>query len=114
MSKIAYFNITIGLRGCYMPDNAFTVRVTTRRELRAIIAGECATMRDAHGFGGSQKDIAATVAAIWRETRKGARKSFYPFVIGFGRVRDASDRPFGVFVGHATREEWEEYQAQYE
>lgn len=104
-----YFTISTGLRGCYMPDNAFTVRARSRRELKAVVADECRVSREAYGYGGSQKEIAATVAAIWRETGKGKRRSFYPYAIGFGRTRDASDRPFGVFVAHATRTEYLAY-----
>ena len=36
-----YFTIMQGLRGCYMPDNAYTIQCETRRDLKAAIAGMC-------------------------------------------------------------------------
>ncbi len=33
-----YFNVSHGLRGCYMPDNSQIVKVTTRRELKEHVA----------------------------------------------------------------------------
>ena len=34
---MAYFCIAQGLRGCYMPDNAYMVKVNSRKELKAIL-----------------------------------------------------------------------------
>lgn len=110
MSKVAYFNVVNGLRGCLVPDSAFVARVTTRRDLHAIIAGECAILREAYRFGGSQKELSRVTQALWRETRKGARKATLPHAIGFGDK--AGQLTYGLHVGHATREDWEEYQSQ--
>lgn len=103
-----YFHISVGLRGCYMPDGAFVVKVKSRKELRAIVSDECYHAREAYGYGGSQKEISWMCAKMWKET-KAKRPSYLPYAIGFGRTRDANDRPFGVFVRHATRTEYVEY-----
>lgn len=61
-----YFHFMSGLRGCYMPDNAFVIRCDTRRELRSAIAYECDSMREAYGHGAPAREITATAAALWR------------------------------------------------
>ena len=101
-----YFHISTGLRGCYMPDQSFVIRADTRQMLKTIVEGECEASLEAYGFGDSKAERARVMAAVWRETRKNARKSVYPYAIGFGRSRAKSDRPFGVFIGHATRAEY--------
>jgi hypothetical protein len=58
-----YFNIMSGLRGCYMPDSAYTVRVDTRKELKAILA-DCAEYLDGPGL--SKRNIAWLAAQVWR------------------------------------------------
>lgn len=100
-----YFHISNGLRGCYLPDNSFVVAVPTRRELKQIVESECDNMREAFGFGGSRKEIAAEVAFAWRYFRK-----TFCIAIPFGRSRSTTDRPFGVFIMSATRDEYLEYQ----
>ena len=80
----------------------------TRKALKACVENECRDMRDAHGFGGSKAEIAHIVAHVWREA-KAKRKPYLPYAIGFRRSRDANDRPFGVFIGHATRAEFVEF-----
>ena len=108
-----YFDISNGLRGRYMPDNAFILAVKTRRDLMRAIASECSDMREAFGFGGTKREIARTVALVWREYKKPGR-AFYPYAIGFGRSRDSSDRPFGVFIGYSSRTEYLEWMKQNE
>jgi hypothetical protein len=98
-----YFHISSGLRGCYMPDNAFVAKCDTRRELRAIVEYDANDMIEAYGFGYSKAARASVVAQVWREATGKAPKSHYDHVIGFGRTRAKSDRPFGLFISHATR-----------
>ncbi len=101
-----YFQISSGLRGCYMPDNAFVARFDTRRELRARVEYEARDMIEAYGYGYSKADRAAVVAQVWREAKGRAPKSAYDHVIGFGRTRSKDDRPFGLFISHATRADY--------
>lgn len=107
-----YFHLSTGLRGCYMPDTAHVVRCKTRRQLRNMIEWDRRDMIEAYGFGESKRVVAAVVAQVWRETHKGARKSSLPYAIGFGHTRSRDDRPFGIFIGHATRAEYLEYLAE--
>ena len=104
-----YFHISSGLRGCYMSDDSFMLAAKTRRELKSAVTYECDSCREAYGFGGPKKEINALVAHIWREAKQKTGKPYLPYAIGFGCSREASDRPFGVFIGHATRAEYVEY-----
>ena len=103
---MAYFHISSGLRGCYMSDNAHIARFQTRRELLAFVEYEARDMIEAYGYGYSKRDRAAIVARIWREVSGKLPKSFYDHVIGFGCTRNTSDRPFGLFISHATRADY--------
>ena len=82
-----------------MPDNSYIVGYATRARLKTFLVDECLRSREAYGFGGSKKEIAAVAAQIWR----GDNHDYLPFVIGFGRTHAANDRPFGVFVSEATK-----------
>ena len=107
-----YFHLSNGLRGCYMPDRAAILAVSSRRELKKAIEYECSDMREAYGFGGSKADIATTVAWVWREwalRHKRQSKGYLPIAIGFGRSRSKNDRPFGVFIEPVSRSEYLEY-----
>ena len=94
-----YFQISSGLRGCYMPDCSYVVGCITRAKLKAILMDECERLREAYGFGGSKKEITSVVTQMWRSERR----DYLPFAIGFGRTRAADDRPFGVFVSRSTK-----------
>jgi len=104
-----YFHISSGLRGCYMPDNAYVTKFDTRKALRAFVESEARDMAEAYGFGYSAADRAAVVAQVWREARGRHKKSHYDHVIGFGRTRSRAERPFGLFISHATRADYLEY-----
>ncbi|TIT73389.1 MAG: hypothetical protein E5W57_28230 [Mesorhizobium sp.] len=98
MSK--YFHIMTGLRGCYMPDNAYVIRVDTRRELKAAIEDEARLCRDSGFVGCSKSAVASLAAAAWREAHK-RNPSIYPHVAPFGDscvYRDAC-RISGIRVG---------------
>lgn len=101
-----YFWTANGLRGCYMPDNSSVIKCDTRRELRAFVESESRDMIEAHGFGYSERDRAAIVARVWAEAKGRFPKARYDHVIGFGRTRSRSDRPFGLFLSHATRADY--------
>ena len=97
---MAYFEISNGLRGCYLPDSVNLVRCGTRRALRVALASACDYARGDGQVGGSKREIAGVAAAAWR-TRRG---SGLPYVIGFGPRGGA--RGYGVFVASATRADW--------
>jgi len=103
-----YFCIQTGLRGCYMPDDCYHIKVTSRKELKSIVASECDSMRGAYGFGGPAKEISSTIAHIWREANSKKNKPYLPYAIGFGRSRARTDRPFAVFIAHADKRDYEE------
>lgn len=65
-----YYTIGQGLRGCYMPDSVYTIRVDTRRALKQVLEWEAESIRDAGGVGLSKRTIAALAAACWRDWPK--------------------------------------------
>jgi len=94
-----YFTIMTGLRGCYMPDNAFTFKVDTRRELKEIIAYEADTQSCEGAFVGlNKKAVAWASAHAWKKGSKGA-------ILPFGR-RGENNKPFSIEVTIATRQEY--------
>jgi hypothetical protein len=101
-----YAFISSGLRGCYMPDSAQMQQFKTRRELRQYVESEAQYMREAYGYGGDKKTIQSVCAYAWRSRKKGWG---YNLAIPFGRTRSKTDRPFGLFIGHATRREYLEF-----
>lgn len=101
-----YVHVSNGLRGCYMPDNSSIMEFATRKELKSFLVSESDDMRDAYGYGGTKQEIASVAAFAWKNRKKGWN---YDIAIGFGRSRAANDRPFGLFLGHATRHEFAEY-----
>lgn len=99
-----YYHISNGLRGCYLPDNSYIVRVDTRRELKNLIIFECAQMAEAYGRGSSARDVVALVARIWRDHRVAG----LDYVFSFSQD-DGQSWPFGLFVSRATRADFVEY-----
>lgn len=105
---MAYFNISTGLRGCYMADNMYIVRCHTRRELRAVIESEADSYRDA-GFVGANKAAIAHIAAIaWRNRRK----SQLPYALPLAPPHARDSYCHGIFVASANRSEYLEYIAE--
>lgn len=107
---MAYFTIMTGLRGCYMPDQSYTIKCDTRRELKEVIAEEAdRAVGDGDGGGDqvvglSKKAIAAFVAQCWRD-RKDARWSM-DYALGWGYRGQISGKPYGIFVSRATRADY--------
>lgn len=102
---MAYFNISTGLRGCYMPDNAYIVRCNTRRELRAIIAGEADSYRDAGFIGANQRAISWLAAIAWRNRRKYQ----LPYALPLAPPHARNNYCHGIFIATASRDEYREY-----
>ena len=99
---MAYFTIYQGLRGCYMPDSAYTIRAATRRELKEALAWEADSIRDAGHIGCSKRAIAWLAAAAWRQRKAVSGEYVAPY-----RRTDQTHYPYalGVFVG-ATRQDY--------
>ncbi|RWF33769.1 hypothetical protein [Mesorhizobium sp.] len=100
MSK--YFHVSQGLRGCYMPDTAYVIRVDTRRDLKSALEWEARDIRDAGFVGLNRRAVARLAAAAWREAHK-KQPSIYPWVAGYGQ---AGNHAFGLHVSAATRAEY--------
>lgn len=98
-----YFSISVGLRGCYMPDSAYVVKVSTRRELKEVVESEARSLRDAEYVGVSKRNVASIVATAWRDT--GAT---LPYAIPY-RNMDQNYYHYGIFIGNATESEYLEY-----
>jgi len=105
-----YFHISNGLRGCYMFDNSYVVACNTRKELKAAIEYDARDMREAYGFGGSKKDVAAIAAQAWK--RANVKDYGLPVCLPFGR--DKGNYPYGIFVSTATQKAYREYCAESE
>ena len=98
---MAYFTIYQGLRGLYMPDSAYIIRASSRRELKSALAWEADSIRDAGGIGMNKKAIAWLANAAWK-----ARKSSGEYVAPYGwKGMDSRPYALGVVTG-ATREEY--------
>lgn len=99
-----YFHIALGMRGCYMPDSSYVVKVDTRRELKAVVEDEAQRLRDGGYVGASKREVTSTVADAWRNMRA-ARRSPYPFVVPYG-MRPGAMRPYAIHIAHSTRADW--------
>ena len=100
-----YFNISAGLRGCYLDDSAYVIQAATRRELKARIEAEAAEWKNAGYIGANQKAIATIAAAAWRDRKK----TQLPYALPLAPSHSPKNYAFGVFVSSATRDEWKEY-----
>lgn len=103
-----YFHISTGLRGAYMPDNAYVIRATTRRELKSAIESEARDYRDA-GFVGANKRAIAWLANIaWKEAKK-TSPSYLPYCLELAPDHARGNYCNGIFVCTSTRTEFKEY-----
>lgn len=101
-----YFHIMSGLRGCYMPDSSYVIKVDTRCELKSVIEGEVRhQIHDCDFKGGDKKTIAWAAAKAWREAQEDWRGN--SAVIPFGKGKE---RPFSIVISVATRREWKDSQ----
>lgn len=89
-----YFNILIGLRGCYMPDSAYVVAVKTRRDLKSILASEYKMYAD-ESAPTRKREIASVAATLWRRSPRD-RDSHLSTVIPTGPG-------YGIQVSPTTR-----------
>jgi hypothetical protein len=102
-SKIYYFTVSKGLRGCYMPDSCYVIACKTRRELREALDWEARDIREAFDAGCSKRAVSWLANAAWK-----ARKSYgLPYVAEYGNRNGAKvNYCFGLFCSTASREEW--------
>lgn len=106
MSK--YFCISNGPRGCYMPDNAYFVRVDTRRELKELLESEAYYLRDAGFVGASKRNIASLAAMAWREAHK-SNPDYLPHVLPLAPGHSRDNYCYGLFVSVESRADYLEY-----
>lgn len=99
-----YFSVSTGLRGCYLPDNAYTIKVDTRRELKSTITFEADSYADAGFVGASKKAVAWLAAEAWREAHKPS-PAFLSLCLPLAREK-RSGYAFGIFVAPATRQDY--------
>ncbi len=93
---MAYFTVFQGLRGCYMPESAYTIRATTRRDLKSALQWEADSIRDAGMVGCSKRAVAWLAATAWRNRRRASGEFVAPY-----RNAEQKHYPYalGVFVG---------------
>ncbi len=99
-----YFAISVGLRGCYMPDSSYLIKADTRRELKRALEGEAQASPDSDTIGLSKRAIASLAAAAWREAGK-ARPSPYDHVAPY-RHKGQDSYPYGLFVSVSNRADY--------
>lgn len=106
-SRIYYFTVSQGLRGCYMPDSCYIIQAKTRRELRAALEWEASYIREAFDAGCSKRAVSWLANAAWK-----ARKRYgLPYVAEYGNRSGSSvNYCFGLQCATASREEWNESQ----
>lgn len=106
-SRLYYFWIAQGLRGCYMLDSSYVIAVKTRRELREALEWEARDIREAFDAGCSKRAVAWLANAAWK-----ARKRYgLPYVAEYGNCSgNKINYCFGLNCSTASREEWKESQ----
>lgn len=100
---MAYFTIMTGLRGCYMPDNAYTIKCDTRRELKSAIAWEANSYRDAGFVGGNKRAIAWLAAKAWASRKA---PSVYPYVMPLRQGNQPGNWAHSIECVLATRQDY--------
>jgi hypothetical protein len=101
--KTFYFHISQGLRGCYMPDNSYAVKVTTRKQLKSILKSGAYYIRDAGFVGCSKRAVQWLAAECWRNRAKATLGSVVPY-----KYKGQSGYPYGLFCSVATKDDYEE------
>jgi hypothetical protein len=102
---MAYFWIEYGLRGAYCDGNGYIIQCSTRRELKAAIAWEADSLRDAGMIGASKRAVASLAADAWRALK---RPSVYPYVMPVSN-NGRDSYAWGIHCAPSTRREYLEY-----
>ncbi len=100
-----YFSVSTGLRGAYLPDNAYVIKADTRRELKSVIASEADGYADAGFVGASKKAVAWLAAAGWKNAQQASTPRYLSLCLPLAREK-GSGYAFGIFVSPATRAEY--------
>lgn len=105
MAKAHYFFLSAGLRGGYMPDSGYHVRVTSRRELKSLVESEANYRRDGT-VGLSRRAVTAFVAEAWR--RRDDSRWTLDLALPFrdAGALDPSHYPNAIFLSRSTRAEY--------
>ncbi len=101
----AYFFIEYGLRGCYADGNGWIAQVSTRRELKDIIASE---LSNVDGYGANKKAIAWLANAAWKRLK--SKKPARGFLVLPIKPNGCSGYHMGLHIDTSTRADWLEYQ----
>lgn len=88
-----------------MPDNCYTIRATTRRELKSVIESEAEIYRDAGFIGANKRAITWLAATVWREAQK-ARPAYLPHCLALAPSHARDNYCHGIFVSTSTRAEY--------
>ena len=102
-----YFTIWHGLRGCYMPDSAYIIHATTRKNLKSVLEQEAYYIRDAGGVGLSKRSIASLAAAVWKDRKASSGEYVSPYRWTY---QDSYPYALGVFTGMTRKEYLEQDQ----
>lgn len=101
-----YFTIAQGLRGCYMPDSCYEIRVQSRRELRAALQWEADSIRDAGFIGCTNRAVSWLANAAW----KARGKPCLPYVAPYGdRDGHTANYCFALQCAPSDRQSYVEY-----
>lgn len=97
-----YFHVSLGLRGCYLPDDAWVAKIDTRRDLKQLALAEIETAADADGRRpkdcASKRHAAAWAAEVWRHRDKLSLPLVLPLGPGYGlHVSTATRAEFSAF-----------------
>lgn len=99
-----YFSISNGLRGCYMPDSCYTIKVNTRRELKSALAWEADSINDAGFVGLNKRAIAWLANAAWKRANGGS--GYLDYVAPYGEGNRGNGFPYGLFCNVSTRSDY--------
>lgn len=106
-SRLYYFWIAQGLRGCYMPDSSYVIACKTRRELKNALDWEARDIREAFDAGCSKRAVAWLANVTWKAATKPGFNSPYPYVAPYGnKSGNAINYCFALHCAPSTREEW--------
>ncbi len=94
-----YFSISNGLRGMYIPDESYTIRVKTRRELKAALNCEASNIRDAGFLGCGKRAITWLAAQAWRNSGE--------YVVPYRHNIKGAGYAFGLFCSQISRAEFD-------
>lgn len=111
-----YFTMIQGLRGCYMPDDASVIRCDTRRDLKAAIAWQAESIRDAGFQGIGKREVAWAAAKAWRDAAPRGRTTNAVYRPSAGAILPYGNRelgrPYSVEIAPASRADYLEYCAE--